>query len=177
MYFKKVLNISLIITKKLQKIELFIGVTCLAIMLSTIILNILFRYVLYKPISWSDELSNYLFIWMSFLASAYVMGNDHHVRVTALIQRMPEKLKDIIHLVMNLVMFIVFTSYINPSFSILRGLKKSNMMRIPLKFVYLIIPIAFFFMAAHIMNSIILDIDHLLNSKKTAIPTRSEFMD
>ncbi len=177
MRFEKIYNRSLIVTKRLQKIELVIGMICLAFMLSIIVLNIVFRYVLYKPISWSDELSNYLFIWMSFLASAYVMGDDHHVRVTALVQRMPAKPGNFIHLTMNLVMLTVFASYIVPSLSILGGLKRSNMMRIPLKFVYVIIPIAFFLMAVHVINNIIRDLYRIANSKDTTGPVKSESLD
>ena len=157
MNLKTVMKTSLRISRYLQKIELAIGMLCLAVMLIVIVLNIVFRYVLFKPFFWSDELSNYLFIWMSFLASAYVMGQDNHVRVTAIEERLPSNVRNIVHLIMNVIMLSVFIWYIAPSFGILKNLKRSNMMRLPLKYAYFIIPLAFFLMAVHVVNNIIQD--------------------
>jgi TRAP-type C4-dicarboxylate transport system permease small subunit len=158
---KRVLQLSLKISRLLQKIELVAGMFCLAVMLTVIVLNIIFRYVLFKPFAWSDELSNYLFIWMSFLASAYVMGEDNHVRVTAIEQRLPKRIRNIVHLIMNVIMLLVFLWYIAPSFGILKNLRRSNMLRVPLKYVYLIIPIAFSLMALHVISNIFLDLNRL----------------
>lgn len=146
------------ITKALQTFELYLGVACLFVMLVVMILNIFFRYVLYRPIAWSDELSNYLFIWMSFLASSYVMGNDGHVRVTAIESRLPPVPRRILHLVMNCVALGMFALYIVPSLRMLGKLKNSNMLRVPLKYVYLIIPISFFLMCVHIAMNIVQDL-------------------
>ena len=157
MNLKTVMKTSSGISRYLQKIELAIGMLCLAVMLIVIVLNIVFRYVLFKPFFWSDELSNYLFIWMSFLASAYVMGQDNHVRVTAIEERLPSNLRNFVHLIMNVIMLSVFIWYIAPSFGILKNLKRSNMMRLPLKYAYFIIPLAFFLMAVHVVNNIIQD--------------------
>jgi TRAP-type transport system small permease protein len=158
MNLKTVMKISLQISKSFQRVELATGMLCLATMLAVIVLNILFRYVLFKPFFWSDELSNYLFIWMSFLASAYVMGQDNHVRVTTIEERLPLNVRNFVHLIMNIIMLCVFVWYIAPSFNILKNLKRSNMMRLPLKYAYFIIPLAFFLMAVHVINNIIQDL-------------------
>jgi len=79
-------------------------------MFTVMIVNVVSRYVLFKPIAWADELCNYLFIWMSFLASAYVMGNDGHVRVTALESRLPQKVRNIVHFSMNVIMLVMFAA-------------------------------------------------------------------
>ncbi len=138
----------------MQQIELYIGIICLATMLVTMLLNIFFRYVLYKPFFWSDELNNYLFIWMAFLSSAYVMGNDAHVRVDAILTRLPQVIQHIIKLVMDLIMLVMFVLYIHPSLRMLGNLRRSNMMRIPLKYVYVIMPISFALMSIHVIINI-----------------------
>jgi TRAP-type transport system small permease protein len=153
------------VNKFIQKCEISIGVLSLIVMLSVMVLNIFFRYILNKPIAWSDELSNYLFIWMSFLSSAYVMGNDAHVRVVAIESRLPSKVRYIIHFFMNCIMMMVFCCYIGPTFRMLNKLKDSNMMRIPLKFVYIIMPVAFLLICIHIVNNIIQDIYHIKNER------------
>ena len=150
----------------MQQIELYNGILCLATMLVTMLLNIFFRYVLYNPFFWSDELNNYLFIWMAFLSSAYVMGNDAHVRVDAILTRLPQIAQHIVKLVMDLVMLVMFVLYIYPSFRILGNLRRSNMMRIPLKYVYMIMPIAFTLMSIHVIINIFNEMVEIYNSGK-----------
>ncbi len=152
----------------LQKGEMLIGVSCLAVMLIMMLLNIFFRYVLSKPIYYSDELNNYLFIWMSFLSAAYVMGNDGHVRVTAIVSLLPKKGQLWVKLVMDLIMVVVFFQYISPSMRMLSRLKLSNMMRIPLKYVYVIMPIVFLLMCIHILVNIIEEFVRLAKLKEDA---------
>ncbi len=149
------------INRVLQSMEAVVGMTCLFVMFSVMIVNIISRYLLYKPIPWSDELCNYLFIWMSFLASAYVMGNDGHVRVTAIQSRLPQKLGNLVHLVLDVIMLVMLALYIGPSFRMLSKLRLSNMMRVPLGFVYAIMPICFILMCIHILINIIKDVSRL----------------
>lgn len=151
----------------LQTIEMVIGVICLGVMVIMMLLNIFFRYVLYKPIYYSDELNNYLFIWMSFLSAAYIMGNDGHVRVTAVISLFSEKVRIWIKLVMDIVMIVVFSSYIWPSVRMLGRLKRSNMLRVPLKYVYMIMPIAFVLISIHIIINIVDEFARLIELKNS----------
>lgn len=151
----------------LQTIEMVIGVICLGVMVIMMLLNIFFRYVLYKPIYYSDELNNYLFIWMSFLSAAYIMGNDGHVRVTAVISLFSEKVRIWIKLVMDIVMIVVFSSYIWPSVRMLGRLKRSNMLRVPLKYVYMIMPIAFALISIHIIINIVDEFARLIELKNS----------
>ena len=152
----------------LQKGEMLIGSSCLAVMLVMMLLNIFFRYILSKPIYYSDELNNYLFIWMSFLSAAYVMGNDGHVRVTAIVSLLPKRGQLWIKVVMDLIMVVVFFQYIAPSLRMLSRLKLSNMMRIPLKYVYVIMPIVFLLMCIHILVNVIEEFTRLAMLKQDA---------
>ncbi len=145
----------------LQSVEAALGMICLFVMFAVMLINIVSRYLLYKPIPWSDELCNYLFIWMSFLASAYVMGNDGHVRVTAIQSMLPPKIGSMVHLVLEVVMVVMLSLYIGPSFRMLGKLRLSNMMQVPLKFVYAIMPICFSLMCIHILINIIKDVHRL----------------
>jgi len=155
--------------KTLQRIELYIGTICLFVMLLVMLANIIGRYLFYKPIFWSDELNNYLFIWLGFLASAYVMGDDNHIRVDSLVCHLPQSVRCIVKIVMDCIMLVMFLCYVFPSVRMLGKLKKSNMMRIPLKYVYVIMPICFLLMAIHITINIIQELNtvkRLLNSKE-----------
>lgn len=161
---------SRILTRGLQAVEAAVGVAGLFVLFVVIIVNIFTRYLLDMPLAWSDELCNYLFIWMSFLASAYVMGNDGHIRVTAIESRLPEKARRAVHLAMNVIMLVMFSLYILPSFRMLGKLKKSNMLEIPLKYVYVIMPVCFFLMCVHIAVNIVGDIRGFSTPEKGKMP-------
>jgi TRAP-type C4-dicarboxylate transport system permease small subunit len=173
MRVEKLIRVSKKITAALQKIEIALGVISLLVLFIVIIANVVGRYIFYKPIAWSDELSNYLFIWMCFAASAYVMSLDAHVRVTAIVSRLPLAAQKVISLIMNIIMFTTFFIYIMPSAGILDKLNRSNMLRVPLKYVYFIIPFFSVLMCIHIIINMLGDI-HALTAKTEKTPQRSE---
>lgn len=44
--------------------------------------QIFMRYVMGASLSWSEELSRYLFIWATYLGVAYAVQKDAHIRVS-----------------------------------------------------------------------------------------------
>ena len=73
-----------------------IGVTCEAIgaMLVLAEVSILFagvvsRYLLDSPLFWTDELANFLFLWLSMLGMVVALRRDGHMRLTTLANWMP----------------------------------------------------------------------------------------
>jgi len=54
---------------------LFAGVVC--------------RYVLHYPLVWSDELASILFIWLTMLGAVLALHKGSHMRLTAIVNRMP----------------------------------------------------------------------------------------
>src|SRR4051794_22886747 len=47
--------------------------------------GILARYVLHKPIVWSDELAGILFLWLAMLGSVIALQRGEHMRMTAVV--------------------------------------------------------------------------------------------
>src|SRR3954470_9612068 len=47
--------------------------------------GILARYVLHKPIVWSDELAGILFLWLAMLGSVIALQRGEHMRMTAIV--------------------------------------------------------------------------------------------
>ncbi|MDU6673116.1 MAG: TRAP transporter small permease subunit, partial [Bradyrhizobium sp.] len=45
------------------------------------------RYVLHKPLIWSDELASILFLWLAMLGAAVAFRRGEHMRMTALVAR------------------------------------------------------------------------------------------
>ena len=56
-------------------------------------LGIFGRYVIVLPVTWTEELARYLMIWVALLAVSCGVARREHVAVTALLQRLPQKLQ------------------------------------------------------------------------------------
>jgi tripartite ATP-independent transporter DctM subunit len=63
----------------------------LAIEICVLFGGIVARYVLLSPLLWSDELASILFLWLAMLGSAVAFCRGEHMRMTALVNRMPKQ--------------------------------------------------------------------------------------
>lgn len=154
---ESVRRITNAINKTLQKIEMFIGCVCLASILFLMLFNAAARYLFDFPVIWSDEMNNFLFVWLGFLASAYIMGDDGHMAVTGLVDKLPRRGRYIVRTLVNIIMIVVLLYFIPGFFTLMKRVTFSGLMRLPLKYVYAILPISFGLMSFHIFNTIVND--------------------
>lgn len=151
----KLCNIFAKVSTTFQKIELLIGTFALFSLLTIMLLNAGGRYLFKLPILWADEVNNYLFVWFGFLGCAYIMGNDEHMRVTAITDMLPKTFKFVMSQVMNLIMLFMFAVYVKATIGLLEKVTYSGLLRIPLKLVYFILPLSFALMCFHIINNML----------------------
>ena len=64
-------------------------VTCLALMVVMVFGNVVLRYAFNSSIVVSEELSRWLFVWMTFLGSIVAVRNHKHLGTDSLISRLP----------------------------------------------------------------------------------------
>ncbi len=76
--------------KTIDFFEKWLIYICFALCLVTLSLGIVTRYVFMRPLSWPDELSTYLFIFMSFLGASASVRNNSELRVDALYEKFPQ---------------------------------------------------------------------------------------
>lgn len=50
------------------------------------------RYVLNRPLIWSDELASALFLWLAMLGSVVALGRGEHIRLTVVVSILPARL-------------------------------------------------------------------------------------
>jgi len=61
------------------------------LMLALVLIEVIFRYVGNRPLMVADEFGAYLLVAMIFLGGAYTWRQNGHIRVTALVERLPLK--------------------------------------------------------------------------------------
>ena len=70
-------------------------VACLALMVVMVFGNVVLRYGFNTGITMSEELSRWLFVWMTFLGSLVALRNHAHLGTDTLVSRLPTKGKKI----------------------------------------------------------------------------------
>ena len=96
------------INTKLKQLEKACGCICLGVLFAVMISNAMLRYCLRSGFNWSDELNQFLFVWMGFLAAAHAMGDDRHLNVSAFISLFPKSFQFIVRQIMNMIMLVFF---------------------------------------------------------------------
>lgn len=76
-----------------------------------------------------------LFIWIGFLSCAYIMGEDKHMRVTAIVEQLPQRVRAVIRIIMDVIMIVVFLYDLPPFFELMGKVTYSGLLRLPLKYI------------------------------------------
>ena len=82
----------------------------LAAMSIVILLQIILKWF-HMPLSWSEELARYMFIWLIYIASSYAVKKRSHIKVEILSLLMKEKGNFILDIIAD-VAFLVFATVI-----------------------------------------------------------------
>ncbi len=126
---------------RIKQLEMIIGGTCLLVMFLVICANIVSRYVFNIPLTWVEELSNFLFIWVGFLSALYALSEGEHLRIGVFVGRLSPSARRWIEVFNLIVIILVFVSFVRPSVTLLGTLNTTAAMRIPEAIPYAILPL------------------------------------
>lgn len=68
------------------------GISFLAMVVLTC-WQVITRYLLKNPSTWSEELVSYLFAWMALLGASLITSERGHMNIPVVVERLPEKAK------------------------------------------------------------------------------------
>lgn len=155
--------------KRLQDLEQACGCVCLGVLFVVMIVNAALRYLFKSGLNWSDEVNQFLFVWLGFLSAAYTMGDDRHLNVTAFVDLMPKWMQYVIRQMMNAIAIYFFLTYIPALVRLSGQLPISNVVRVPMKYVYAVMPVSFGLMAFHIVCNMIRDTERFFGRRKGTV--------
>lgn len=96
----------------MKKVMETVNAVVLLFMFLIVILSVVFRVVLEKPASWTEELAQYTLIFLVYIGSVSLMANDGHIRITILVDRMGAGFRFIFNLICRLLtlpFLVIFT--------------------------------------------------------------------
>jgi TRAP-type C4-dicarboxylate transport system permease small subunit len=133
-----------------EKVDKILGnvlIIIMAVMVVNVLWQVISRYLVGIPSSFTDELARYLMIWIGVLGAAYISGKNMHVAIDLVQSKASEpvrkRLKIIIYFIIIIFVFgafvvggirLVYVTYILEQYS--------PALQIPLALVYLILPIS-----------------------------------
>ncbi len=91
-----------------DKLEELLLIGLLGTMVVIMEVQIFCRYVLNYSLSWSEELTRYLFIWSCFISISYCIKRWISIKVDQVIKMLPKKGYVIAQLLLNIMLFILF---------------------------------------------------------------------
>ena len=138
----------------LDKLCIAVVVIMLAVMVGVTIAQIICRN--FKALQWSEEVCRYLLIWTTFLGASCVYKEGSHITITFIQGLFPPKVQRKIRIFVHIVCILVFFTVVYYSFTF--GLRQNQLapsLRIPMKYMYMSIPIGFSFMIVHAVNEVL----------------------
>jgi TRAP-type C4-dicarboxylate transport system permease small subunit len=123
--------------------------------------QILARQLFGYSIAWSEELSTYLFVWFAYLGAVVAAKMSAHNRVTFHFQFLPKWLAktfltiaDLLWVAFNLYFVWLSLEFIDR----MNVFWKSQTLGLPMKYFYMILPIAFTLMSVRILWNLYLSV-------------------
>lgn len=150
------MNILNIAKNVFDNLESYICRVLLAVFVTLLFVQILSRELFEYSIPWGEELATYLFVWFAYFGASHAAKMGAHNRVTFQFKIFPkafatvsEFIADMIWLAFNV--YFVYLSY-DFVFNKMNLFWKSQTMGIPMKYFYMILPIAFTLMSIRIIQ-------------------------
>ncbi|WNS77731.1 TRAP transporter small permease [Domibacillus sp. DTU_2020_1001157_1_SI_ALB_TIR_016] len=126
------------ISRSLENTLNIIMALALAVMVVLVFGNVVLRYLFNSGITWSEEMSRYLFIWLTFLGAIGAFKNKEHLGVDMLIKRLPTKMKKVVIVISDLLILLVLYLVLDGSWkmTMINIDSKAPATGLPLAFVY-----------------------------------------
>ncbi len=130
-------------------IKVLVGIM-LIIMTIVVTVQIIFR-IFFDALSYTEEMSRYLLVWSSLFAASVAYKQGAHIAVSFIVEQFKGKSRKMMSIIINLLSIIFFIIAINYSLQLinLQVFQTSPALLIPMRYIYLCIPISFSVMLFH----------------------------
>lgn len=131
------------------------AVACLlGLMVAVVFAQVIFRYVLIRPIFWADELSRYLFVWISFVGAGLAMGGRLHYGFDYLVGKFPPGMQRAVGVLMTLLAgaFLVLCLVLGIAVVRIVAAQRSPSLQVSMGWVYSALPVGSALLILHLID-------------------------
>jgi TRAP-type C4-dicarboxylate transport system permease small subunit len=117
-----------------------------------VFLQVLSRYALHTPLSWTEELSRALLIWLTFVGGSLALRNKAHFSVEWVVAKLPDRVRSAFEGTLYVLMAVVLGVLLWKGLAMLPvvHLQTSPSLRVPMSYIYLSIPLGAALMLFHV---------------------------
>ncbi|MDO5041041.1 MAG: TRAP transporter small permease [Peptoniphilus sp.] len=133
------------INKIIREIEIWIIVIGLALMTLATLYNVFNRFIFKVPITWTDEFTRYLLVWVTLIGAAIGVTERSHATVSFIVEKFPEKQQKFIKILAIICCLLLCVIFIVGGI-ILSSAQKNQIspgLHISMAYVYISIPVSF----------------------------------
>ncbi len=92
----------------------------LALMILALLLQVVARYILKLSIPWTEEISRYLLVLMTFTGAAVAVRDRQHIAITFLLDRMPAMARMYAELAFNILIMLFIAAVFRGSLNMIQ---------------------------------------------------------
>ena len=134
---------------RVSRILEWILIVIFALLVLDVLFQVFSRYLLGTSFTWTEEFARFALIWMTILGAAYLNGTQEHLSMDFLYQKLSssnqKKVATLIEVLVFLFAFVVMViGGLNLVYTTLHLEQLSGTLRIPLGYVYAIMPFSGF---------------------------------
>jgi TRAP-type C4-dicarboxylate transport system permease small subunit len=109
------------------------------------------RHLMSMPFPWTEELSRFLFIWFCILGSVVALVRRQHLGIDFVVLRLPPGLRRLALIAVDLLIALFGLFVLVKSIDLMQiaSFQRSNILRIPMPYIYLAFPIMGVFFILH----------------------------
>ncbi|WP_040984433.1 TRAP transporter small permease [Oceanobacillus jeddahense] len=124
--------------ERVESIFKYITVFLMGVIIVTVTLQIVAREIIYFPVSWTQEVAKYSFIWMSLIGAALGIRNLSHVSIDVIVNKLPPKIEKFIQYFIEVSIILLMTVLLVQSFrfSLSAAGQTSPIIGVPMSVVY-----------------------------------------
>lgn len=142
-----------------ETFERSISNLCLAALVVVMALQVFYRYVLQIGLSWSEEVSRFLFVWFVYISASYAVQMGTHIRVSFLVDLLPPRLARLFQIASDLVWIAFNAAVVVSGVLLIKSMIDfpvySTSLVVPLSLIYVVIPLAHVLMIARIVQGLL----------------------
>lgn len=151
-------------------------IICMTVSVTSIFLQVVFRYVFSSPLIWSEEVARYSLIWMTMIGAAVAMRHGQHLLIDSIVSRFTGANRQRITVVLQVIstVFCLLMAWLGVEISKVAWKAISPATKIPMGIVYASMPIGFLCMAIFAVEDICKTVSNMTGSTGQVRLTGSE---
>lgn len=127
------------------------------VMVVLIFMQVFTRYVLGDAMTWSEEASRYIFIWMIFLSIGIGFTEKAHISIDMVKDRFSQKGQKILTQIVYIILLVVMIYFTYQGYLLTENMmnfgQKSATLQLPMWIVYVSLPVGFLFGSLRLVQS------------------------